>query len=52
MNYIKNKRKGVFGKVLSFFEGIISVLVIIICLIIVVQRISNNENSFFRNKII
>lgn len=47
MNYTKNKRKSMIGKVLSFLEGIATILVIIICLIITVQRISNNEKSFF-----
>lgn len=47
MNYTNNKRKSAFKKILSFFELIITILVVIVCTIIVTQRVSNNEKSFF-----
>lgn len=46
MNYTKNKRKGTLKKILSFFEGIITILIVVTCLIIVIQRLSDNEESF------
>ncbi len=46
MNYEKNKRKSKFKKILSFFDVIITILIVIVCLIILIQRISDNEKSF------
>ena len=46
MNYTKNKRKGTLKKILSFFEGIITILIVVTCLIIIIQRLSDNEESF------
>lgn len=46
MNYTKNKRKGTLKKILSFFERIITILIVATCLIIITQRLSDNEESF------
>lgn len=46
MNYTNNKRKSTLKKILSFFEGIITILIVITCLIIIIQRLSDNEESF------
>lgn len=46
MNLTKNKRKNIFKKIFGFFEGIITILVVLVCIIIVTQRFSNNEKSF------
>lgn len=47
MNDTKNKRKSVFKGILNFFETILTILIVLICLIIIIQRVSNNEKSFF-----
>lgn len=47
MDYEKNKRKGILRGILSFSETIITILIAFVCLIILVQRISNNEKSLF-----
>lgn len=46
MNYTKNKRKGTLKKILSVFEGIITILIVATCLIIITQRLTDNEESF------
>ena len=46
MNYTKNKRKGTLKRIWSFFEGIITILIVVVCLIIITQRLSGNEKSF------
>lgn len=46
MNYRKNKRKKALRKILNFFQGIITILLVITCVIIIIQRFSNNEDSF------
>lgn len=46
MNYTKNKRKGTFKKIWSFFEAILTILIVATCLIIITQRLSDNEESF------
>ena len=47
MNNTKNERKSILKKIFGFFEIILIVLVLFVCLIILTQRISNNEKSFF-----
>lgn len=46
MNYTKNKRKGTLKRIWNFFEGIITILIVVVCLIIITQRLSGNEKSF------
>ena len=46
MNLTKNKRKGALKKIWSFLEGIITILIVVTCLIIITQRLSDNEDSF------
>lgn len=46
MNLTKNKRKGALKKIWSFLEGIITILIVATCLIIITQRLSDNEESF------
>ena len=45
MNNRKNKRKSLFKRIFDFCETIVTILVIFICLIILIQRASNNEKS-------
>ena len=47
MNYTKNKRKGALKRILSFLEVIITIVIVVVCLIIITQRLSGNEKSFF-----
>ena len=46
MNLTKNKRKGALKKIWSLLEGIITILIVVTCLIIITQRLSDNEDSF------
>lgn len=47
MNYTKNKRRGALKRILSFLEIIITIVIVVVCLIIITQRLSGNEKSFF-----
>lgn len=47
MNYTKNKRRGALKRILSFLEVIITIVIVVVCLIIITQRLSGNEKSFF-----
>ena len=46
MNNNKNKRKNILKVFFNFFEAIITIFIVLICIIILTQRISNNEKSF------
>lgn len=46
MNSTNNKRKNILKTFLNFLELIITILVVLVCIIILTQRISNNEKSF------
>lgn len=46
MSNIKNERKNTLKKILNFFEVVITLLIVATCLIIVTQRLSDNEESF------
>lgn len=46
MNDTKNQRKNVFKKLLTVLEITIITLIVLICTVILTQRLSNNETSF------
>lgn len=43
----KNKRKSFFKTILKFCETVIGILIILICAMILIQRVSNNHKSLF-----